>query len=187
MDVSPWAIDLKLAPADRDRLEGPIRSSNTPQKLVPRARIALLNDGTCLNGAIARKAGVSLPTVHRWQRRVQEDGIKGLLRDKTRHGGQRGERHQRAPHLAHALVLSVDEKSQIQSPERTQPGLPMAKNQPATYTHDCTRHGTTTLFAALNVLDGTVMGSARPATGIRSSSVSSTPSRRQCRSARRSM
>src|SRR6478736_4993688 len=59
---------------------------------------------------------------------------------------------------AHAVVLSVDEKSQIQALDRTQPGLPMKKGRAGTMTHDYKRHGTTTLFAALNVLDGTVIG-----------------------------
>ena len=59
---------------------------------------------------------------------------------------------------AHAVVLSVDEKSQIQALDRTQPGLPMKKGRCGTMTHDYKRHGTTTLFAALNVLDGTVIG-----------------------------
>ncbi len=229
MDVSQWAIDLKLAPSDRDRLEGLIRSGSTPQKLVPRARIALLSDGTRLNGAIAREAGVALPTVHCWQRRVQEQGVDGLLRNQTRpsripalapevvervvemtlqepsgeatHWSSRTmaaasgvsgtsvrriwRAHGLKPHRVrtfklsrdpkfaekvqdvvglymnppqHALVLSVDEKSQIQALERTQPGLPLAKGQPATQTHDYTRHGTTTLFAALNVLDSAVLG-----------------------------
>jgi transposase len=58
----------------------------------------------------------------------------------------------------HALVLSVDEKSQIQALGRTQPGLPMTRGRCETMTHDYKRHGTTTLFAALNVLDGTVIG-----------------------------
>ena len=58
-----------------------------------------------------------------------------------------------------ALVLCVDEKSQIQALDRTQPGLPMKKGRCGTLTHDYVRHGTTTLFAALNVLDGTVIGS----------------------------
>src|SRR5207302_9853251 len=58
----------------------------------------------------------------------------------------------------HAVVLSVDEKSQIQALDRTQPGLPMKKGRAGTMTHDYKRHGTTTLFAALNVLDGTVIG-----------------------------
>jgi hypothetical protein len=58
----------------------------------------------------------------------------------------------------HAVVLSVDEKSQIQALDRTQPGLPIKPGKAATLTHDYIRHGTTTLFAALNVLDGTVIG-----------------------------
>jgi hypothetical protein len=59
---------------------------------------------------------------------------------------------------AHAIVLSVDEKSQIQALDRTQPGLPLKKGRAGTMTHDYKRNGTTTLFAALNVLDGTVLG-----------------------------
>ena len=59
---------------------------------------------------------------------------------------------------AHAVVLSVDEKSQIQALDRTQPGLPMKKGRAGTMTHDYKRNGTTTLFAALNILDGTVIG-----------------------------
>jgi transposase len=58
----------------------------------------------------------------------------------------------------HAVVLSVDEKSQIQALDRTQPGLPLKPGKAGTMTHDYVRHGTTTLFAALNVLDGTVLG-----------------------------
>jgi transposase len=58
----------------------------------------------------------------------------------------------------HAIVLSVDEKSQIQALDRTQPGLPMKRGRLGTMTHDYKRNGTTTLFAALNVLDGTVIG-----------------------------
>jgi transposase len=59
---------------------------------------------------------------------------------------------------AHAIVLNVDEKSQIRALDRTQPGLPMKKGRAGTLTHDYKRNGTTTLFAALNVLDGTVIG-----------------------------
>jgi transposase len=59
---------------------------------------------------------------------------------------------------AHAIVLSVDEKSQIQALDRTQPGLPMKKGRAGTMTHDYKRHGTTTLFAALDVLEGKVIG-----------------------------
>ena len=59
---------------------------------------------------------------------------------------------------AHSLVLSIDEKSQIQALDRTQPGLPIKPGRCGTMTHDYKRNGTTTLFAALNVLDGTVIG-----------------------------
>ncbi|HQQ69584.1 MAG TPA: IS630 family transposase, partial [Alicycliphilus sp.] len=58
----------------------------------------------------------------------------------------------------HALVLCCDEKSQVQALDRTQPGLPLKKERAQTMTHDYKRHGTTTLFAALNVLDGQVIG-----------------------------
>ena len=61
-----------------------------------------------------------------------------------------------------ALVLCVDEKSQIQALERTQPLLPLRPGIPARQTHDYKRHGTTTLFAALNTLDGTVIGDCMP-------------------------
>jgi len=62
----------------------------------------------------------------------------------------------------HALVFSVDEKSQIQALDRTQPGLPMKRGQAETMTHDYKRNGTTTLFAALNTLDGKVIGQCLP-------------------------
>ena len=61
-----------------------------------------------------------------------------------------------------ALVLCVDEKSQIQALNRTQPGLPMKKGRCGTMTHDYERHGTTSLFAALNVLNGKVIGGCYP-------------------------
>ena len=63
---------------------------------------------------------------------------------------------------AKALVLSVDEKSQIQALDRTQPILPLRPGLPARQTHDYTRHGTTTLFAALNVLEGHVIEACQP-------------------------
>ena len=61
-----------------------------------------------------------------------------------------------------ALILCVDEKSQVQALDRTQPGLPMKKGRCGTMTHDYKRNGTTCLFAALNVLEGTVIGSCYP-------------------------
>ena len=61
-----------------------------------------------------------------------------------------------------ALILCVDEKSQIQALDRTQPGLPMKKGRCGTMTHDYKRNGTTCLFAALNMLDGTIIGTCYP-------------------------
>jgi len=62
----------------------------------------------------------------------------------------------------HALVLCCDEKSQIQALDRTQPGLPMKRGRAATMTHDYKRHGTTTLFAAMSMLDGAVISHCAP-------------------------
>jgi transposase len=61
-----------------------------------------------------------------------------------------------------AIVLSIDEKSQIQALDRTQPILPLRPGLPERQTHDYERHGTTTLFAALNVLEGSVIGECQP-------------------------
>jgi transposase len=62
----------------------------------------------------------------------------------------------------HAVVVSIDEKTQIQALDRTQPGLPLKPGKCGTMTHDYKRNGTTTLFAALNILDGTVIGRCMP-------------------------
>ena len=130
---------------------------------------------------IMRRTGISKPTVWRWQARYLEAGVDGLLRDKS---GRRGRRRSSSIHWngsrrpdglrdasSHlelvglyldppdkAVVFSVDEKSQIQALDRSQPGLPMKKGRAGTMTHDYKRHGTTTLFAALNLLDGKVIG-----------------------------
>lgn len=69
----------------------------------------------------------------------------------------------------HALVFSCDEKSQIQALDRTQPGLPMKRGRAGTMTHDYKRNGTTSLFAAMNILDGTIIKpvpQAAPASGV---------------------
>jgi transposase len=187
---------------------------------------------------IMRRTGTSKTCVWRWQERFMQEGVAGLLCDKTRPsripplGADAAERvvaltlkdpptetthwtaammarqtglsessvrriwraHGLQPHRvrrfklsndpdlvtklrdvvglyvdppAHAVVLSVDEKSQIQALDRTQPGLPLKKGRAGTsclkrasgmMTHDDKRNGTTTLFAALNVLDGAVIG-----------------------------
>lgn len=115
---------------------------------------------------LAKEAGVSKSTVQRiWRKhRLQPHRVETfkLSRDK-----QFVEKVKDVVGLYlnppdRALVLSVDEKSQIQALDRTQPGLPMKRGRCATMTHDYKRNGTTTLFAALNMLDGTVIGKCLP-------------------------
>ncbi len=222
-------IIIEVGAADRDRLERIVADRNSRQKHAWRAKIILATADGLGTAEIMRRAGVSKPSVWRWQERFMREGVAGLLRDKTRKPGlpplaaalvdrvialtftePSGEAthwtgramaeatgvslrsvqriwaaHGLEPHRvrslklstdpafaaklrdvvglyvdppAHAVVLSVDEKSQIQALDRTQPGLPMKKGRAGTMTHDYIRNGTTTLFAALNVLDGTVIG-----------------------------
>jgi transposase len=112
--------------------------------------------------SMARASGVSEATVRRIWR---AHGLKPhrVRSFKLSHDPQFVEKLQDIVGLylnppEHALVLSLDEKSQIQALDRTQPGLPLKKGRGQTMTHDYKRHGTTTLFAALNTLDGRVIG-----------------------------
>ena len=226
-------VNVILAAEDRERLLAIARDRSRPLKHVQRARIVLLSAERLPVLQIAQQAGVSRPAVWRWQRRYGEEGIAGLLHDKTGKPGRPplstgvvakvlaltcseppGEAtqwtgramaktvgislravqclwdaHRLQPHRlrtfkrsndpkfaekvedvaglyidppAHPVVLSIDEKSQIQALDRTQPGLPLKPGKWGTMTHDYKRNGTTTLFAALNVLDGTVVGRCMP-------------------------
>ena len=222
-------ITITVSSTARRRLEAVVKDRNAAQKHVWRAAIVLLTADGLGTNAIMRQTGRSKTCVWRWQERFMQNGVEGLLRDKTRPSRiaplddvvservvaltrtdppgetthwtgammakaagisvssvQRIWRtHGLQPHRvrqfklsndpqfvtklrdvvglyvdppAHAIVLSVDEKSQIQALDRTQPGLPMKKGRAGTMTHDYKRNGTTTLFAALNVFDGTVIG-----------------------------
>ena len=213
---------------EREHVQRLVRSRNTAQKVVLRAKIVLKKMEGLSQEAIAEHLGTSRVTVGLWLGRYQRGGIGALLKDAPRSGripklsedkekaivdatlyskpenathwsvremakAQKVSRmavhrvwkkynikpHRvktfkisRDPHFVEkvkdivglylnpperALVLSVDEKSQIQALDRTQPGLPMKKGYAGTMTHDYKRHGTTTLFAALNVLDGKVI------------------------------
>ena len=224
---------IHVTPDDRAQLARLIGDRNTPAKVIWRARIVLMTAGGHSVKAIVRETGKSKPCVWRWQRRFAEDGVEGLLSDKTRPPGTpplpqavklkviaktANERPANATHwsvrtmakemgISHtsvqriwaeaglkphqtrtfkvsndplfeeevtdvvglymnppdrALVLCVDEKSQIQALDRTQPGLPLKKGRAATMTHDYKRHGTTTLFAALDVKSGFVIGECKP-------------------------
>jgi transposase len=226
-------ICLYLSRSDRARLEAIINDRNTKVKVIWRAKIVLATvDGRGTN-EIMRRTGMSKPTVWRWQERYIEDGIEGLVRDKTRPSripplsaavklavltktaseepadashwsrasmaevigispssvGRIWAEAGLKPHLVkrfkisndpqfeekvtdivglylnppeRTVVLSVDEKSQIQALDRTQPGLPLKKGRASTMTHDYKRHGTTTLFAALDVKSGLVIGECLP-------------------------
>jgi transposase len=222
-------VSFSVSSSDGRRLEAVVADGNSPQKHVWRAQIILLSGDGFGTTAIMVETGKSKTCVWRWQERFMEEGVEGLLRDKTRPsriaplerevmdrvvaltleappheathwtGTMMAEAagvsvssvqriwraHGLAPHRfrhfklsndpdfaaklrdvvglyvdppAHAIVLSVDEKSQIQALDRTQPGLPLKKGRCGTLTPDYKRNGTTTLFAALNVLDGTVIG-----------------------------
>jgi transposase len=225
--------DITITRQERVELERLIANRNTPAKVVWRAEIVLASAAGESVKAICRLTGKSKPCVWRWQARFAEEGIEGLLRDKTRPPGRKplpnrlkakvltktatetpaGATHwsvrsmakavgishtsvQRIwreggikPHLVKsfkisndpefeekvtdvvglymnppdkALVLCVDEKSQIQALDRSQPGLPLKPGRAATMTHDYKRHGTTTLFAALDVKSGLVVGECLP-------------------------
>lgn len=222
-------ISISVSACDRARLEAIVKDRNAAQKHVWRASIVLLSADGVGTHEIMRRAGTSKTCVWRWQERFMQEGVDGLLRDKTRPSriaplgpevaahavrltleAPPGEtthwtaaamakatgisvssvqriwrKHGLQPHRmrtfklsndkqfaekvrdvvglyvdppAHAVVLSFDEKSQIQALDRTQPGLPLKKGRCGTMTHDYKRNGTTTLFAALNVLDGSVIG-----------------------------
>jgi transposase len=226
-------VNILLRADDRAALTAILDDRNRPQKHVQRARIVLLSADRLSVVEVARQTDMSRPAVWRWQQRFAEEGVDGLLRDKTRKPGRTplapatiakvlalpcGEppkaathwtgrmvakavgislsavqriwdAHRLQPHRirtfkrsndpafaakvedivglymnppAHAVVVSIDEKSQIQALDRTQPGLPLKPGRCGTMTHDYKRHGTTTLFAALNILDGTVVGRCMP-------------------------
>jgi hypothetical protein len=130
--------------------------------------------------AMAKTVGLALHTVQRiWRaNRLQPHRLRTFKRSTDPALAEKVEDivglYMHPP--AHAVVLSIDEKSQIQALDRTQPGLPIKPGKCGTMTHDYKRHGTTTLFAALNTLDGVVHGRCMQRHTTRNSSASSTPS-----------
>lgn len=224
-------LPLDLSPAQRVELRRLVQAPNTPQKLVRRARIALLAADGLDNKQIAAEVRTSHVTVGQWRQRVLDAGLAGLqealrpgrpptlpthkvqtvltqvvqppkgrarwsCRSMARHSGLSRSSVQRLwaandlkPHRTRtfklsndpqfetkfwdivglslepptrALVLCCDEKSQCQALERTQPGLPLGQGHIATRTHDYYRHGTVTLFAALNYLNGKILAERAP-------------------------
>ena len=153
---------------------GLLRDKTRPSRIPPlgpdvAARVVALTQGEppgetthWTAAAMAKAAGISLSSVQRvWRAHgLQPHRVRAfkLSRDPDFVPKLRDIVGLYVDPPAHAVVLSVDEKSQIQALDRTQPGLPLKKGRAGTMTHDYIRHGTTTLFAALNVLDGTVIG-----------------------------
>lgn len=218
---------LTLTLEARHDLESVASSRSLPHGLVQRAQIILLAADGETNKAIAKKMGLSKPTVGSWRQRYLDGGLEGLheelkpgrprtisdeqvalvvrktLQAKPRRGThwavrpmaestkvskstvhriwtafglqphrQKGFKLSTDPFFVEkvrdivglylsppekAVVLAVDEKSQIQALDRTQPMLPMGLGYVEGVTHDYVRHGTTTLFAALDIANGTVM------------------------------
>ena len=218
-------IFIHVTSTDRQRLEAIVRDPKSAQKQVWRAWVVLLMANGHGTAAIMAETGKSKTTVWRWQERFMEEGVDGLLRDKTRPPGIASldratvervvavtlkpppheathwtgramakaagiavssvqkiwSEHDLAPHRwrqfklsndpafaeklhdvvglyvsppAHAVVLSIDEKSQIQALDHTQLGLPLKRGRGGTLTHDYKRNGSTTLFAALSIAAG---------------------------------
>src|SRR6478609_6560232 len=104
-------IVVNVTPADRRRLEAIVSDRSAPQKHVWRARIILATAEGCGTAEIMRRAGVSKPSVWRWQRRFMEAGVDGLLRDKTRKPG--------LPPLAAPVVDRVVELTLADPPGET--------------------------------------------------------------------
>jgi transposase len=112
--------------------------------------------------SMARASGVSAKTVHRvWQANELKPHLSRTFKASNDPKFLEKLTDVVALYLdppEHALVLCADEKSQIQALDRTQPGLPIKKGRCGTMTHDYKRNGTTTLFAAIELLSGTVIG-----------------------------
>jgi transposase len=230
MRVAP---EIMLNDTERRVLEKWSRGRSTPARLVARAQIVLLAAEGMENRLIAKKTGLSKPTVGLWRRRFALHRLAGIEKDAPR-GGRRPTRANRlarrilelttqtqpsqathwsvrtlakeagvSPSMVHrvwrahhlqphrfktfkisrdpqfvekvkdivglylnpperALVLCADEKSQIQALDRTQPGLPMKPGRCGTFTHDYKRNGTTTLFAAIEMAEGRLIGTCMP-------------------------
>ena len=166
-----WRWQRRYAEAG---VEGLLRDKTRPpgKKPVPAATVAKVlaltgkeppGETTHWTGrAMAKTVGLSLRTVQRiWQaNRLQPHRVRTFKRSTDPAFAEKIEDivglYMHPP--AHTVVLSIDEKSQIQALDRTQPGLPIKPGKCGTMTHDDKRHGTTTLFAALNTLDGVVHG-----------------------------
>src|SRR6266566_3649189 len=162
----PTATALSVDDAAKAQLESLVRSGTTPQRVAQKCRVILLAQEGMSNHSIAKHLRVSRMMVHRvWQRfDIQPHRVEKF---KLSNDPQFEEKVRDIAGLyldppERALVLCVDEKSQIQALDRTAPILPLRPGLPERQTHDYKRYGTTTLFAAFNILNGKVIGSCLP-------------------------
>jgi transposase len=166
-----WRWQRHYAEGGVERLlrEGSRKPGKPPTPLATVAKVVALTcseppgEVTHWTGrAMAEASGLSLRTVQRiWEaHKLQPHRLRTFKRSKDPAFAEKVEDivglYMNPP--AHAVVLSIDEKSQIQALDRTQPGLPLKPGKAGTMTHDYKRHGTTTLFAAFSILDGAVLG-----------------------------
>jgi hypothetical protein len=151
-------VTVEVKTSDRQRLAAIVPDRNSPQKHACWANIVLLTADGCGTAEIMRRAGVSKTAV--WRKHgLQPHRIRQfkLYSDPDFAAKLRAVVGLYVNPPEHAVVLSIDEKSQIQALDRTQPGLPLKKTAAAQWP-TTKRHGTTTQFAALNILDGTIFG-----------------------------
>jgi transposase len=222
------AAEIKLSETERTKLERFSKARNVAERLRERSQIILLAADGLENKEIAERLAQDPGKVGRWRKRYAEQGLAGIIKDKTRPGriapisaakrsriikltvetkpkgmthwsrstmakevgvspssvGRLWAAHGLKPHRVkgfklsndknfeeklenivglylsppeHAIVLSCDEKSQIQALDRTQPGLPLKKGRCQTMTHDYKRNGVTSLFAAMDIADGRII------------------------------
>src|SRR6266511_3401753 len=157
---------LEVSDGQREVLDALARSQTLPFRVVTRARVLLLAADGVSNVEIAELAGVSRPTVQRiWSARgLQPHRVETFKLSNDRRFEEKlvdvVGLYLNPPDQA--VVLCADEKSQIQALDRTQPSLPMKRGRAGTMTHDYKRNGTTTLFAALDVVTGRVIGQCLP-------------------------
>lgn len=176
--VSPATVTAWRARFERDRLAnlGQVARGRGRKPSIPQAKVDQIVDATLhttpegethwSTRSMAKAQGVSPATVQRiWVAR----GLAPHRSDTFKLSGDSRFEEKLVDVVGlylnppdKVIVLCVDEKSQIQALDRTQPGLPLKPGRAATMTHDYKRHGTTTLFAALDVLSGRVIGECLP-------------------------
>src|SRR5258708_5135326 len=163
---------LQLSREERETLERWSRRHSTAQALALRCRIVLACAEGLSNTAVAERLPGTLQNVGKWRQRVVERRLDGLL-DERRPGAprkigdesvERGltvtleKRPPDAPHWSAPSMAQHREMTQVQALDRSRPPLPMRPGQAERRTHDYVRHGTTSLFAALEVKSGRIVG-----------------------------